>query len=269
MQALAARLALAALVVLLGSCTALVPSCQAAGNVTEVAGGGACLVIRTFAPAAPVPVLYVVLHGDVSAGGPSTYHYAMAERLAAGGTAVALIRPGYHDDRGRASTGSNNGRRDNYTAENIGFVAEAVRTLRLHHRAARVVLVGHSGGAAVAGVILGRHPGLADAAVLVSCPCDVPRWRATRGGPWRASESPSDWVAVVPPATQIVALAGLADDNTPPGLSEDYVAALTRRGVMAQYVPIPGAGHNEAFRSPLVVDAALRLGAAPKPCRRG
>ena len=112
-------------------------------------------------------------------------------------------------------------------------------------------------------MILGRYPGLADAAVLVSCPCDVPRWRVTRGGPWRASQSPSDWVASVPPGTQVVTLAGSADDNTLPELSEDYAAALTRRGVTAQYVPVPGSGHNETFRSPLVVDAALRLGAAP------
>lgn len=265
MKVLAACVAPVALLALLGSCTAPAPFCRPADNVTEVAGGGACLVIRTFAPAAPAPVLFVVMHGDTSAGGPSTYHYAVAERLMAGGTAVALIRPGYYDEGGRTSAGSNNGRRDNYTAENIGTIAEAVRTLRLHHRAARVVLVGHSGGAAIAGVILGRYPGLADAAVLVSCPCDISRWRATRGGRWRESESPSDWVSQAPSGTQVVALAGSADDNTLPGLSEDYAAALTRRGVMAQYVLIPGAGHNEAFRSPLVVEAALRLGAAPTP----
>ncbi len=265
MQVLAARLAPVALMVLLGACAAPAPGCQSADNLTEVAGGGGCLVIRTFAPAAPTPVLYVVLHGDTSAGGPSTFHYPVAERLAAGGTAVALIRPGYYDDRGRTSAGSNNGRRDNYTAENIASVADAVRTLRLHHRAARVVLIGHSGGAATAGIILGRYPGLADAAVLVSCPCDIPRWRATRSGPWRESLSPSDWAAQVPRTTQVVALAGSADDNTLPGLSEDYVAALTRRGVAAQYIVVPGVGHNEAFRSPLVIDAAMRLGAMPAP----
>jgi pimeloyl-ACP methyl ester carboxylesterase len=40
-----------------------------------------------------------------------------------------------------------------------------------------VVVAGHSGGAAIAANILGRHPALIDAALLVSCPCDVEKWR--------------------------------------------------------------------------------------------
>jgi protein-S-isoprenylcysteine O-methyltransferase Ste14 len=36
-----------------------------------------------------------------------------------------------------------------------------------------VVVAGHSGGAAIAANILGRRPALIDAALVVSCPCDV------------------------------------------------------------------------------------------------
>jgi hypothetical protein len=40
-----------------------------------------------------------------------------------------------------------------------------------------VVVVGHSGGAAISANMLGRHPALLDAALVVSCPCDVEKWR--------------------------------------------------------------------------------------------
>ena len=46
-------------------------------------------------------------------------------------------------------------------------VAAAVAALRKHHNASRVVVVGHSGGAANAGVILGRAAPLVDVAVLI------------------------------------------------------------------------------------------------------
>ena len=48
--------------------------------------------------------LVIVLHGDVSRGGASDYHYPFAEKVAAqnpGATVVALLRPGYYDDEGQ------------------------------------------------------------------------------------------------------------------------------------------------------------------------
>ena len=255
---------------LLAACTggaqiASLPSaCSPADNTSRVSGGNFCLVIRTFGESGAAPVLYVVLHGDTSAGGPSTFHYSVAEALQRGGpagsVAVAMIRPGYYDNAGNTSTGSNYGRRDSYTAENIAAIAGAIRTLKTVHGAQRVVLVGHSGGAAIAGVILGKFPGLADGAVLVSCPCDIAAWRLAHGTAWGQSESPSDYVDRIPAKTHVVAVSGEADTNTNPTLSRDYVESLKQHSIDARFEIVPNANHNSALRSPAVLSAALALG---------
>lgn len=213
-----------------------------------VLGAGRCLAASTFGAeqAGDRPVLVVVVHGDISDGGLATYHVALARRLARRGVvAVALTRPGYAFEPGRVSQGSTLGRQDNYTAGNIGAVGAAIAELRRHYRARRVVYVGHSGGAAIGGVLIGKSPGLIDVAVLVSCPCDVARWRRERWRDrWRYSESPSHYAARVPRATAVVAITGRRDGNTAQRLAEDYVGRLARRGVPSRFISVAGAGHG-------------------------
>jgi predicted esterase len=213
-----------------------------------VFGGGLCLVAVTFGAetAGAAPSLVVVVHGDISDGGAATYHAEFARTLARPGVvAVALNRPGYADAAGRVSEGSTLGRHDNYTAANVAAVAGAIDALKKHYRARRVIYVGHSGGAAIGGVLIGRRPGLVDGAVLVSCPCDIARWLHERGHPpWTRSLSPDFFIARVPKTTEVVAITGAADDNTFPMLAEDYVARLARRGVAARFVGVAGAGHG-------------------------
>ena len=123
--------------------------------------------------------------------------------------------------------------------------APRLKRLKKEYRSSRVILIGHSGGSAYAGVLLGSRPGIASGAVLVSCPCNVQRWREQRGGGvWARSQSPSNFVAKIPVATRLVAITGASDDNTPPQLAQDYVAALNARGIKASFVSVPGAGHN-------------------------
>jgi pimeloyl-ACP methyl ester carboxylesterase len=245
------------------------PTCVAPDNISRVKGGDDCLVISTYKSSETVssPTLYVVLHGDTSRGGPSIYHYQTARLLAAEArsdvVAVAMIRPGYYDSLGRASSGNNYGRGDNATSENIAAIADAIRRLKSFYAARRVILIGHSGGSTVSGVILGRYPNLADGAVLVGCPCDyAARW-AKRGmkRPPR-SQSPLDFVSGIPPGTRVVAITGAEDTNTYPSLARTYVDALTARGLDARLVLIPGADHDAAFYAPDVTQAALDFGAA-------
>ncbi len=126
------------------------------------------------------------------------------------------------------------------------------------------MLVGHSGGAASAAVVLGMAPGLADGAVLVACPCDLGAWRASRGGgAWSRSENPSAWIGKIAPPTRVIALTGERDDNTRPQLAEAYVKALTARDVQARFAAIPYADHNSAFRAPEVMSAVRELLASP------
>jgi pimeloyl-ACP methyl ester carboxylesterase len=232
---------------------------------THVFGGGLCLAATTFGAedAGAAPVLVVVVHGDISDGGAATYHVEFARTLARSGVVVvALYRPGYADAAGRMSEGSTLGRQDNYTAANVAAIAGAIDGLKKYHRARRVIYVGHSGGAAIGGVLIGRRPGLIDGAVLASCPCDIARWLRERGRPpWRRSLSPDFLLARVPKTTEVVAITGAADDNTFPVLAHDYAAALARRGVPARFIGVAGAGHGFsglAAQTQAAVDSMVR-----------
>ncbi|MBM3559830.1 MAG: alpha/beta hydrolase [Alphaproteobacteria bacterium] len=190
----------------------------------------------------------MLLHGDLSGGGNADYMARRSEMLSgddASIVAVALARPGYGFGDGSRSTGSTGSRTDHYTSINIAAVADAVNRLTAAWQPARTVLVGHSGGAATAGVIAGRHAGTAEAFVLLACPCDIIAWRS--GGnrsQWPASLSPSDFTAEVPASATVLALTGTSDSNTGASLARDYVEALRKRGVAAEYRDIPGVGHN-------------------------
>jgi pimeloyl-ACP methyl ester carboxylesterase len=213
-------LALALAVVSAGATAA---PCVDPDNVTRVTGNGECLVLRTYRSPGltTAPALVVGLHGDMSGGGTPDYIFRVAQRIATqwglvNVVAVGLVRPGYSESGGAQSTGDNHDRMDSYTARNIDAVAAAVARLKAHHRAGRAILLGHSGGAAIAAVALGRHPGLAAGAVLVACPCDIDKWLASGNRrPWTRSVSPRDYAGRVPPATRVIAINGRNDEVTP------------------------------------------------------
>lgn len=123
------------------------------------------------------PVLVVILHGDLDAA----YHYVWAANAAKqihGIVAVALVRPGYKDDAGDTSDGRmGNTTGDNYTPEVLNQLDAAIHQLIAELHPSAVVLMGHSGGAAISADLLAWDQGLAKAALLLSCPCDLPPWR--------------------------------------------------------------------------------------------
>jgi dipeptidyl aminopeptidase/acylaminoacyl peptidase len=81
--------------------------------------------------------------------------------------------------------------------------------------------------------------------VLVSCPCNVPQWRASRKrSAWSNSESPHSYVGKVDPKLRLIAITGANDSNTRTSLARSYVADLQRRGVEARFVEAPNAGHG-------------------------
>jgi pimeloyl-ACP methyl ester carboxylesterase len=244
--------------------SAFAASCEAPDNVTRVSGRDECLIARTFEAKKDVhpPVMYVLLHGNHSDGSPATSMFkpaqSLVEKSRGSAVAVALVRPGYNDDEGNYSTGSRN-RAGNWTTDVIDDIADAIRRLKEQHKPSRVVLIGHSGGSAVSGVILGRHPGLANAALLVGCVCDVRQWRSGRTGFW-TSASPSDYVKRIPPATQISVLVGANDTVTIPSLSESYVADLTDHGFKVNFKLAEGRDHYSIIRGEQMIDMAMRLG---------
>lgn len=230
---------------------------------TVVAGSSGCLVMRKYGFSGPSSprTMVVWLHGDLSAGGPANYHFPLAEQAATEFAAekvlsVALVRPGYQDGSGNYSAGNCYRRLDSYTRENITEIGTAIERLRQHFKPNRVILVGDSGGAAIAAVLLGMQPKLAEGAILVGCPCDLVRWRGNRR-PWSASENPLTWADKVPPATDVIVLTGAEDTNTVPVLGLFYADVLKARGVRATFRMIPDTTHEETIASPAVT-AALR-----------
>jgi predicted esterase len=240
--------------------------CEKEDFETQVTGISQCLLMRRYGPADPTAMV-VWLHGDVSAGGPANYHFPLAQKTAddfssAKVMSVALVRPGYPDGSGGLSTVSpaHGGRSDHYTQENLAEVGAVTEKLRLKYKPRFVIIVGHSGGAATAAVLLGMKPQLAEAAVLVACPCELVTWRTSRGGrEWGRSENPSRWAEKISPSTRVIALTGAKDDNTSPSLASQYVELLRSRGIDATFHLVAGATHNSALRSAEVVDAIARL----------
>ncbi len=228
-------------------------------NEKRVAGKGECLAIHTFRPktASAAPKLAIVIHGDQSDGGPIRSNIQFARDAEFEDTIrVAILRPGYADPDNNASTGNNYQRNDSYTAHNIDAIAEAIKALKSHYKASRTILVGHSGGSAMSAVILGRHPGLVDGALLLSCPCNIQKWRAGKRE-WPRSESPIRYTGTVPATTRLVAITANDDDVTLPTLAAEYVDALKKRNVVAEFATIPRGGHNGPPSSP-EAKAALR-----------
>ena len=254
----------ASLALLLVSLAANAEPCLNENDETRVTGVSQCLLTHRFG-ARDAKHLLIWLHGDGSGGKPARYHLPIAQTAAeALGTdsvvSVALIRPGYPDGSGNASSVNpqHDGRSDHYTRENVSEVAGAIRNLKKRYATKHVTVIGHSGGAATTAIILGMEPGLIDSAVLVSCPCDLVAWRAGRKA-WTRSENPLSWAEKIDPTTRIVALTGSRDDNTRPDLAKRYVDALLLHNVPARFLEIPDTTHNEALSAKEVNETIAEL----------
>jgi pimeloyl-ACP methyl ester carboxylesterase len=204
------------------------------------------------------PILVVILHGDLGLANALAIN---AESQIQGIVAAALVRPGYTDDDGDTSDGvRGNATGDNYTPEVLNQMRAAIRQLKSQLHPAAVVLVGHSGGAAISADLMARDNGLARAALLLSCPCDVPTWRkhmnTLRPNPlWGkpvTSISPMGVVSEISPKAQIWMMVGDKDDIAPPEFTERYAAALRKHGIESRVTILPGRSHNIIFDSAVI-----------------
>jgi predicted esterase len=230
---------------------------------TRVSGASECLIMQHYGSTAPTTMV-VWLHGNVSTGGPANSHFKIAAKAAVdlateNVLAVALVRPGYPDGTGAYSSGSDNGRADNWQKGTIAEIGTAIERLRARYQPRSVVIVGHSGGAAITAVLMGMRPDLAQAALLLACPCDMVSWRAGKHArPW-ASEDPLRWIDRVDASARVVALTGSIDDTTSPDLARTYIAKLKARGIDASFELVPDVGHIDILRSPALTEATAQL----------
>ena len=251
--------------------------CSPANNINWVIGDDECLRITTIKPdqSPSVDKLIVYLHGDGSgAKRPSDYLQRSVEHISQDNVAhIILMRPGYFDSTGHYSTGKshrNSWRATSYNAHNVKEIAAVIRKLKTFHQAEQVILVGHSGGAALAALILGKHPDVADGAVLAACPCDVNKWvemAGTRSG--RGALSPIDYVDHIKPDVAVIALTGTLDNNTRPPLAIEYIEKLrhttasnhraVNKSSIRKYIGVKGQTHNGVARSPQFYQAINEL----------
>jgi pimeloyl-ACP methyl ester carboxylesterase len=196
--------------------------------------------------------LVLALHGD--RGGRATYVFSRRAAAAIDNVVVAaVVRPGYTDEVGDRSDGERGLRvGDNYTAEVVDVIAEVISDLKASFGASRVVVVGHSGGAAITAALLGRHPAAIDGALLVACPCDVAAWRrhmhSVRGRDWWLGPvdavSPITVAEYVSRSVRVRMIVGSDDQTTPEELTVEYAEALQARTVDVAVTIAPGLGHN-------------------------
>jgi pimeloyl-ACP methyl ester carboxylesterase len=236
--------------------------CQIEDFETKVSGETACLLMRRYGSNEPA-VMVVWLHGNMTSGHPANYHFPIAQKAATDFASenlmsVALVRPGYPDGSGESSSGNDYGRGDNWNRSNIAEVGAAIENLRHKYKPKTLILIGHSGGAATAAVLMGMKPQLAEAAILVSCPCDLVLWRTGRAR-WSRSENPIQWIDKVNIAAKVIALTGTKDNTTSPEVITGYIEKLKARGIDSIFEPIPGVEHGNALESGAVLGAVARL----------
>lgn len=217
----------------------------------------------------PRPILVVVLHGDAPFNKPG-YQYVFAKKVAETNRnviAVGLLRPGYTDPRGRTSDGERGEAvGDNWNATNTDAVADAIGRLAKRWRAGRVIVVGHSGGAAIAANVLGRHPEIVDAALLAACPCNVREWRESMyrltGEQVFKGEietlSADEQLEGVSNRAEVVLVVGSDDKVAPPRLSREYADAARKLHKRVRLVELWGRDH-EILLDPAVQEELRRL----------
>ncbi|MEM7294297.1 MAG: alpha/beta fold hydrolase [Pseudomonadota bacterium] len=187
----------------------------------------------------------MLIHGD----GNGQYLFEQLRGLADDDRMmIGIVRPGYFSSNGAESTGPDSDRNfDHYTRAVTDTLAVAITQVKNHYQPAELIILGHSGGAALAGLIASFYPSLADRIILVACPCNVPQWRMLRDGnnePWPRSLSPHSVVGQLNTGVPLLAVVGADDTNTFPQLTIDYVALAQSAGVTASHEVVAGADHD-------------------------
>ena len=200
--------------------------------------------------------LVIVIHGDAPFEKPD-YQYHFAENIARQNKntiAIGILRPGYTDPDNNTSNGIKGFTTgDNYTLAVNEAIAEAVLQLKNVYHPFKTILIGHSGGAAIAGDIIGLKPKLVNDAILVSCPCNLSEWRKYMHNrqmlnlAWLfnvQSISPMAVADSISEETEVTIVVGEKDDVTPIYLSKEYYEKLKSLNRKCKLVSIPNESHE-------------------------
>lgn len=231
-----------------------------ADGINRAGDNGICMAMQTlpYSKMDPKAPLLIVIHGDNGGNMFGSSYPALASKLSDefSSPAVFMLRPGYEGDFGK-SDGWARFLDDDYTSRNVEYMSFALGHLRRTYRDRKLVVVGHSGGAAMAALLISQYPKLVDAVVIAACPCDVQLWRIWRkesgarsDGYWPNSLSPSDFSKGADKRSVVVAVTGDKDTNTLPKFAEEYISALRANGVEnTKFILAAGASHGSVRQS--------------------
>lgn len=205
------------------------------------------------------PVMLLVLHGDAPFNNPS-YQYIIAKKIADKNknvVAVGILRPGYTDKEGNHSKGKRGkATGDNYTKEVLMSIKNLTYELKKKYNPSKVILVGHSGGAAISANLLAQYSDTYSSALLMSCPCDLHLWRKhmkylrPKSRVWDIkvnSLSPIEELNNIDDSTQIMAVHGENDEIVPIDIAYRFVKELKVNNKKVNFVILKNQGHEIAF----------------------
>lgn len=205
------------------------------------------------------PVLVLVLHGDAPFNNPS-YQYLIAKKIANENSnlvAVGVLRPGYTDHEGNRSEGERGEAiGDNYTRDVLSSIYQLTNDLKKKYDPSTIILVGHSGGAAISANLMSQYPEAYSKSLLISCPCDLHPWRqhmkVLQDGAeiWDievSSLSPIEELKNIPDSTPIVVVHGENDPVVPVSIIQNYVAELKANNKNVQFRLLQDQGHEIAL----------------------
>jgi predicted esterase len=238
----------------------------------RIEANGECLAIQTYLGKHipnKNPALLVFIHGDgIPGGGPSDYLKYQATKFISGDVVpVVIIRPGYYDSYNNYSTGESyafscNGYPcDSYRTHTVDTIAYAIKRLKNFYNASRVILVGHSGGAIMSSIILGRYPHLVDGAILASTTYNVHIWADKhQWGSYTNSLSPDEYVNKIDKNSFVYIISGEKDTNTYPDMAKKYSDELIKQGIKSKFFSVKGGTHNSIVLSDTdLLDQVIQL----------
>lgn len=236
-------------------------ACLNEDNITHTDANGECIALQTyFGKTMPMqhPILLVFIHGDgIPGGGPSDYlKFQATKYIAPDIVPIVMIRPGYYDSYGNTSTGesyafaSHGYPNDSYRPNTVNTIAKTVNKLKDFYQARCTILVGHSGGAMMSGIILGKYPELANGAVLAAVVGDIHIWAEKHHyGRYPKSLSPNNFITDIPKKNFVYIVSGTQDNNTYPEMSHAYYQQLKQAGIQAFWYPQANGTHNSVVLS--------------------
>ena len=200
--------------------------------------------------------LIVFIHGDKLDSKNIYFEKFASKFISKNSIVVSITRPGWTNIKNHKSGGKKNiSNGDNYVPkQDVDPIYRVIKKLKKKYKTKDTIVIGHSGGAAITGILFGRFKKLIDSAILISCPCIVPAWRKNYFNavlknsrekiciPKFKSHSPHEYIKKINPKLNIYIFVGTQDKNTLPIFSIKYHELLIKNQKKSELFLMDG-GH--------------------------